>query len=155
MPASTLLAVKDDRILRRILCHEYGHCFWYIERLVDREHTIHDRACNRLSLAEKIAYQQAKDAHQHADPFKWFGQADAEEFMLTEDSSLDEASNCFAKEWRDTGLPLRLVNMCMDVEGESSIFRQRFSTARARRLDAAVVLRAGMDRAAIVSPLTN
>ena len=33
MPVSTLVAVEDQVLLRRILCHELRHWFWYLQKL--------------------------------------------------------------------------------------------------------------------------
>src|SRR5436190_166993 len=40
--ASTLIAVDDDALLRRILCHEFAHCFWFIARIVEGQRTCID-----------------------------------------------------------------------------------------------------------------
>ena len=90
VPVATPLMVTDDDVLRRILCHEFAHCFWYIVKAVK------EGECDTEGVPDEDTL---------ADPKDWFGGRDAESLMKWGDSSLHEFTQRLADRWVLKGLP--------------------------------------------------
>jgi hypothetical protein len=105
LPAPTVLYVEVD-VLRRILCHEYAHCFWYItesirlsEQGVAEWTTAYDGEIGSAS-------QEQSDKGLLADPAAWFGKTDAEQFMGDyNDPRLNTSTDLIAERWVGAGRP--------------------------------------------------
>jgi len=82
LPAQTA-TIADEHILRRVLVHEFTHCFYYMEYAVlfgpDSE-----------SNLEGDQWSDADDRKAMVDPTQWFGQADVDEFLYHEGLNYDE-----------------------------------------------------------------
>lgn len=90
IPVATPLMITDDDILRRILCHEFAHCFWFVTKAVTDGKSIPASIPDEDSLA---------------DPKNWFGGRDAESLLKWGDSSLHESTQRFADRWVRKDLP--------------------------------------------------
>ncbi|MBI2907106.1 MAG: hypothetical protein HYX92_05560 [Chloroflexi bacterium] len=123
LPVGTLLVV-DDKMLRRILCHEFAHCFWCI---AERIHAMgegvfafrDDKGIDELRAMapEDVAdYQQAKDKAELIDPALWFGDADTMAFLseLPWDATEERKSR---DTWRRMKVPTRVPDLTIHFEG--------------------------------------
>lgn len=98
LPVATLTLIADDILLRRILCHEFAHCFWQLVNIY-----------NSLQAGEnKSDISGAKDVEQLVDPTDWFGPWDIKHFMpKTEDHVFDELDKRYLDEWVYLGRPTK------------------------------------------------
>jgi hypothetical protein len=110
LPASTLVVVEDDLTLRRILVHEFLHCFWYCTKIIearDAGQTIID-----LRGGDDHVPNRESDDAALGDPFDWFGREDAESLIHHGDDAtnptLGAACEKYLKKWHRKGLPSRL-----------------------------------------------
>jgi hypothetical protein len=119
-PCSTLFAIDEDALLRRVLCHEFAHCFWYIQKCVreikdglwDYYRPVSD------SLIESLDDQAARDHLELIIPSDWFGADDARQFLGEYgDPELDAPSRAFRSEWVNAGLPVRRVRVSIHIDG--------------------------------------
>ena len=82
LPAHTLLCT-DERTVRRVLVHEFAHCFEFYVRFVD--------AVGKGMTELTPASEESEEAHEHAllgDPGAWFGDEDAADFATWNDDDL-------------------------------------------------------------------
>jgi len=123
LPASTLAIVDDDIVLRKILAHEFGHCFWFIQEMVLKNEQgkfeSHEQSTD-VESAYKNLFQTDSDTL--VDPHGWFGESDANTFLYYDSpksgsETLDHYSRKFFEEWRGRGLITRLVDPRFDVTG--------------------------------------
>jgi hypothetical protein len=128
MPASTLLVVDDQDLLRRILCHEFAHCFWRIGRIIQAEANgkseIKDAIYN-ANLKEQYDEIERIDKDHLVDPKNWFGGWDVSHFLQYEGASdapeLDEPTDRFFREWASAGLPLKTPSLEFEYKGVLAI----------------------------------
>jgi hypothetical protein len=105
LPAPTALYVEDD-VLRRILCHEYAHCFWYITECI----RLREQGVTELTTAYDggvgTESQEQSDKASLADPADWFGKTDAEQFMGDyNEPRLMATTDIIAERWVKSGRP--------------------------------------------------
>lgn len=120
MPASTLVVADDDIVLRRILCHEFAHCFWYTTQMI---HEMKDSKYTSIgpkrpdSIQELVHEQLKKDKDELVDPRLWFGEWDAKHFLPEGGPALDRETEMFAQRWIKAGLPAEAPDMTRDAHG--------------------------------------
>ena len=115
--AATLIVVQDDTILRRILCHEFSHCFYTICRLLEAEKTgtggpeiiVFDEPPK--SMSERLD----KDRERLINPEEWFGQWDAEHFIFGEDKVLSDSTRKLVSSWINLDLPCKTPNQLFEA----------------------------------------
>jgi hypothetical protein len=120
VPAAALIVYDDDRPLRRLLCHEFAHCFWLIEKALgtpaNGEAQVDEITHVRESGADDFAIQLAKDRSELAEPKDWFGDWDVENFLYEE---VDSVSNeLLGRRWKSRGLPMRAPDIEFAFAGE-------------------------------------
>lgn len=111
-PAATLICVEDDSLLRRILCHEYCHCFYRYIVLFEAI----QNGKESISFEERFAGGTPKarfenivmdDKDMLANPAAWFGVGDAQDFLDETNHLFDEISKEIATRWILEGLPTK------------------------------------------------
>jgi hypothetical protein len=118
LPVSTPLILTDDDLLRRIICHESAHCWWWMARLLsaheEGRHKIDDGWAE--SAGEALFQQAAVDGDHLIDPWQWFGEQDARSFIGDYDNTeLDEPAKRFHDWWLKGGMPVRKFDPRMSV----------------------------------------
>ena len=112
-PASTLFVVTDDALLRRLLCHEFAHCFWFIAQALT-DLTAHDsrwKSDHDLPPEELLAKQIARDRDELIDPAAWFGEWDARNFLVdTDHHDYVAPTQDILEKWVGAGFPIRKAN---------------------------------------------
>lgn len=78
VPANTI--VRDEEFIRRVLVHEFLHCFDYIARL-----TVQERAGVLFATDEFDNKSKEEDDKRLADPNDWFSEADSAELLHRDD----------------------------------------------------------------------
>jgi hypothetical protein len=124
VPASTLVIVDDDTVLRRILCHEFAHCFWYITRILRERKNgewISIESGKGQTTTDLLNDQLAKDKKELVDPVQWFGEWDAEHFLPEGGEPLANATKLFAQRWILPGLPITSPSMKLYFKGTLEI----------------------------------
>jgi hypothetical protein len=113
-PASTLFVITDDAVLRRLLCHEFAHCFCYYARLLTG---LADDICwesdEGSPFEEQLVEHIARDHEGLIDPAAWFGEWDARTFMQTNHQDLVGPSRAFQERWVGAGFPVRKASFCV------------------------------------------
>jgi hypothetical protein len=114
LPAPTPLVTVSDELLRRILGHEFAHCFWWNARILramqEGRVAIHDHPDS--SEAEAVTNALAEDREQLIDPSEWFGAWDTSHFIAEYGNpELDEPTRRFLEEWVGRGLPVRRTDL--------------------------------------------
>jgi hypothetical protein len=100
LPAPTVLFVGADDVLRRILCHEFAHCFWYITEIVRRMAEGTTELTTTYDGAIGSERQEQSDKELLADPTGWFGKRDVEQFMGDYDNPcLAASTNAIVTQW--------------------------------------------------------
>ncbi len=97
LPAPTVI-FPDDDTLRRILVHEFAHCFFYLRRAIE--------STGGEIRFERDPYDERDDRAFLADPDDWFGERDVREFTVQHDEILEKSHALFDKRWVDGGLPV-------------------------------------------------
>ena len=119
--AATLTVIQDDTILRRILCHEFSHCFWHICRIFGSEDEKTGTGGPEIITSEKLPKSISEfsdiDTQRHVNPEDWFGQWDAEHFTYTEDKVFNDSTNKIESSWLDLGLPYKTLNPQLGPQG--------------------------------------
>jgi hypothetical protein len=117
MPASTLLVIGDPILLRRILCHEFAHCFWWIGRILEAEANGETHIEDPEIGSEETV---SRDKDQLANPAHWLGPWDVEHFLQYESASdlpeLDEPTERFFQEWVSVGLRVKIPLLGFSAE---------------------------------------
>ena len=115
----------DDILLRRILVHEFTHCFWHYEQLmlvtVNGDMKVD---FNPSQLTEKDVGKMSdneKDALTRANPFDWFAAQDANQFLGYGEAALDLPTSEFQTNWLDEGLPTEVPDLKIKVHGARGI----------------------------------
>lgn len=86
IPAQVALC-EDDAIVRRLLVHEFLHCFHSVATILA---AIEKNPGERISIGERFdPLNPAEHDARLADPFDWFGERDAE--LLPRDQDRDSA----------------------------------------------------------------
>jgi len=128
VPVSTLFIVDDDIILRKIICHEFAHCFGWRQQiyiLSDGFTKIPELTTLSPQLTEEQAFKKQGeiDSIQLVNPEEWFGEGDAKNFMPEGDHSiLEKYTTKFIGYWLYAGLPIQTpkarfncVKISMDI----------------------------------------
>ncbi len=124
IPAATLFFV-DDILLRRILVHEFTHCFWYYEQIMlglARGEMVLDNS--PAQFTEKDVAKMSEDdidALMRADPFDWFSDQDAVQFLDYDHDTLDPSTLEFHTNWVDKGLPTEIPDLKIDFHEKLGI----------------------------------
>jgi hypothetical protein len=112
VPASTLLVIDEDEVLREILVREFDHCFASVMKAVR-----FGRRPANLSAAEpskaKVREMLARDNEFLTDPEPWFGAHDVNRFLQhngepLSPSELEKAALIFDCVWQCQGYPVRM-----------------------------------------------
>jgi len=122
-PASTLVIVDDDNILRRILSHEFAHCLWYINKIVQEEKNdewVSVKPTSYLSTKERYDEQQKIDKEQLVNPNDWFGEWDVKHFIPEGGGFFNKETTLFAERWIKQGLPVQTAELKCDFQGTIS-----------------------------------
>lgn len=96
IPASTLIVIDDDVLLRRLLCHEFAHCFWLAEQAFREE---------SKTFTIEIDGKHP-DWHELVNPRYWFGEWDVKHFLVSETALVKAAKN-FKERWVKQKLPTK------------------------------------------------
>jgi hypothetical protein len=121
VPASTIVIVDEDDILRRIVCHEFAHCLWHIAKIIREMKDGEWRSIessDKLSDKEVYDEQLKRDKDQLVNPVHWFGEWDVKHFLPEGRGVLDEATDLFADRWYKLGLPIETPSLRYDFEGK-------------------------------------
>lgn len=124
VPASTLVIVDDDDILRRIVCHEFAHCLWYIAQVIREMKNgkwTSIESADHLTQKQLFDEQVKKDKNELVDPNRWFGEWDVKHFLPEGRGALDEATKLFAERWFKLELPIQVPDMKFDFKVKMSI----------------------------------
>lgn len=124
VPVSTLVIVDDDKLLRRLLCHEFAHCFWNIVQVIREVKNGEYKRIgidNGASNQELVERQLIRDKEQLIDPALWFGEGDAKEFMPESNNQLSKYTLKYIKHWINAGLPTQELDMRLKFDGELGI----------------------------------
>jgi len=113
VPVSTLFIVDDDIILRKIICHEFAHCFWWLQQIYNLSNGF-TKIAKLTTLSPQLTEEQAFekqgeiDSIQLVNPEEWFGEWDAKNFMPEGDHSiLEKYTTQFIRDWFNSGLPIQ------------------------------------------------
>ena len=119
LSAATIFAVKDDTILRKLICHEFGHCFYYIKQGILKTNFGKSEARIETKGEDWPTFEEEcrRDREAMIDPREWFGQWDIEHFGYAEDGILDESSEKLINDWIDRNLPVRILSRKFETEG--------------------------------------
>lgn len=124
IPAATLLFV-NDLLLRRILVHEFTHCFWYYEQLVlnlTRGSKGVIESIGDLSIEEQFDKLESGEEEKHkVNPFEWFSDRDAKEFLEWDNSVLNLSTLLFQEHWVKDGLPIEIPDLKINFHGRFAI----------------------------------
>jgi hypothetical protein len=82
LPAPTALAPEE--LLRRILVHEFAHCFERVERTVEALHR-----GERVVSDHFDVFSASEDADRLGNPADWFGEQDVRALALQGDAELE------------------------------------------------------------------
>jgi hypothetical protein len=116
MSAASLFAVKDDSLLRRIICHEFAHCFYLVREALLHVNFTDKKPVELLDLTgglpKWLAFEDdlERDKMALVKPDEWFGQSDAKQFILGDDQLLDKSVERLKTLWIDRGLPVKTPN---------------------------------------------
>lgn len=122
--AATLIVIKDDMILRRIVCHEFAHCFWYISLILRETKFGNSKGQISLTGPDSMEKHIERDSQHLVNPKYWFGQWDTEHFTFGEDEILHEPTKKIMTTWINSGLPVETPNLrfkingCLNIEDE-------------------------------------
>ena len=126
MPVTTPIFVEDDILLRRILVHEFSHCFYLIELVlltIASGKTLLSDEVPDLDAQERIGYMlNGEEKHTRANPHAWFSKEDAEQFLETDQLVLDPSAEAFYLHWANRGLPICVPDLKIHSKG-NIIFR--------------------------------
>jgi hypothetical protein len=112
LPAATVF-LFDDAMLRRILVHEFNHCFWHSVTAFHGSPTgIGDESREQLSYNEQMQLLKSKDTEAHVNPSDWFGPRDAQEFLWYDAKeegvrTLVPYGNMVRDKWLNRRLPVK------------------------------------------------
>ncbi len=99
----------DDTVLRQILCHEFAHCFWYLERIFSGIQNgateFVEPTTDHLTAEESLRSRAEIDSGKLANPGDWFGAWDVQHFMLGEDTQLNQSTDKYVSVWVKNNLP--------------------------------------------------
>ena len=112
VPASSVLILDDIRTLRRVLVHEFSHCFWWLSRVY---RAISD---GKTGIFDDLGIRT--DNEKHINPLDWFGRRDADEFLWydTPEGGCEELapfSYAFHEKWLKKGLPVKVSELDFSV----------------------------------------
>jgi hypothetical protein len=99
LPASTIICVDSDAVLRSIIVHEFSHCFHLVSRILAAK----DAGDTKLSDFFDRE-NDTEDGKRHVTASDWFGEEDT--LMLSQDDELDEPTAAVLERWIERGLPL-------------------------------------------------
>jgi hypothetical protein len=125
LPAATML-VLDVPMLRKILVHEFNHCFWhsvtaYLEAIGESERSSIIEEHPKLSYDEEIELLRREDTQSHVDPSAWFSQRDASEFLWYDSPAgvmaLEPFSRIVFRKWVDHGFPVKKIEPTFNMSG--------------------------------------
>jgi len=121
VPGSTLVFIDDDNLLRRIICHEFAHCFWYIRKVIEKLDAGESKFVNAPLVSEPLERfnrQVQKDKDELVNPNDFFGKWDTENFLYGSDPALDAATEALSEHWIIKGLPTKTPLLKFDVSGK-------------------------------------
>jgi len=127
LSAAVLVSTPDNRFIRRVLCHEFAHCFAYLERMVDKMLSMTDKAGMSIDFCHKEPDwlppedDRARDQAALVDPVSWFGQWDIEQFLSEADESFTVVTNKIRSSWIAMGLPVEVLERKFSVSGTFGI----------------------------------
>lgn len=120
MPASTLVGVDDESLLRRILCHEFSHCFWYVQTILQEK----EASVNTVPASKQQQWTEviSEDKDSLARPETWLGKWDADHFLYYGDEKghrdLDQSTAKVARKWISIRLPTKVPDLKFSIDGE-------------------------------------
>jgi hypothetical protein len=104
LPVSTVYCVREDKVLRGILVHEFSHCFYemfaFIKAIMAGETSY------IVGIPPEKMGDPEYDATRMVKPEEWFGKDDAQVLIQHDDPAFDPPSEFFLSHWVDAGLPL-------------------------------------------------
>jgi len=141
LPVSDLIVIDEIRLLRKILVHEFNHCFAYCTLIIQQvesgrqELRLSDPS---LTSAESWKEVMETDDQFHVQPSNWFGEDDAREFLWYDSpeqgvTALSIASNNFYERWAKRGLPIQTPDLKFSVAGEISIPQDVFERVKTKQ----------------------
>ena len=133
LPAATLLFVRNDELLRRIIVHEFAHSFWaevqFLRSAFDGAEEIGQVSTG--SQDQQWATQMVEDKNQLVEPTGWFGNWDVEHFLNDyEEPLLAAAGRSFHREWISANLPVKVHKLTPHVSGKGEISDEVVERAR-------------------------
>ena len=117
IPVSNLVVINNDSILRRVLCHEFAHCFYMIIQTIQKPQSCDSQ--EESSNFDAFERQLLKDSEELIEPGDWFGEWDAEHFTPEsgDDPMLKGITIKFQEHWRNKGLPIKELDMRFEADG--------------------------------------
>jgi len=125
MPVTTPVFVEDDILLRRILVHEFSHCFYLIEQVlltIASGKTVFSVDVPDLDAQERIEYIMNAEKRTRVNPYEWFSKEDAEQFLESNELVFDPSAEAFCRHWANEGLPICAPDLGTHTKG-NIIFR--------------------------------
>jgi hypothetical protein len=124
IPASTPVIVDNDIMLRRLICHEFAHCFWYITKAIREQKKgvfeLHEHL-GESSLPDIIDRIVDIDKERLVEPADWFGEWDVKHFLPEGEQALNRPTNLFRDHWLKKRLPTRPPILEYSDEGTMAI----------------------------------
>lgn len=119
LPASDIIVVEEISLLRKILVHEFNHCFALYTLIIQQMESGNDQLIlsdPSLQKAESWEEMAKADNQFHVEPRNWFGEDDAREFLWYDSpeegvTGLSEVSKKFDERWAQRGLPTKTPDL--------------------------------------------
>jgi hypothetical protein len=114
LPLPTLI-VAEKKLLRRILVHEFAHCFWFVVKALEGPVDF-----TPPEGVDAFDFGHATDDEYLINPLGWFGMRDVMRFQLTH-QELDPATARYKSDWIDRGLPIEVPGIHLKIDGTVGI----------------------------------
>jgi hypothetical protein len=106
LPASTVVCVEDDAMLRTVLVHEFSHAFFIAVETI----RAHDGGVANLGL--RNPHDLVSEDESHIVPDQWFGEFDASHFSnIHNDDAMDGAAEAVMQKWIAAKLPTEFPSL--------------------------------------------
>jgi hypothetical protein len=122
LPALSVVFIKDDILLRQLLCHEFAHCFWFINRIYSAQEkglTFLNDSVEANSKMELYNIIVKTDRDKLINPAEWFGEWDANNFRYECDLAdvFDALVKEYIENWLNRDLPIKSPNLHFSAPG--------------------------------------